>query len=188
MKKLLILLLLTANFSSFASRLLIVPECIEDSKGDYSLTMEKEGPWIYIRECDNVTMMMRVEHYKNGILDGHWIKWDGTGKAAQGNYVNGNRDGEWIYSNKKEVYKNGVLLKMTKYHGLDYEDKWFEENYKDDKKDGQKNIWNRYGQIMLAANFKDGKEDGKWTWYKNGQIEAEAIYKDGVCISGDCPD
>ena len=185
MKKLLILLLLTANFSSFALTILM-PKCIEDFKGDYSSTMEKEGPWIYIRECDNVTIMLQVEHYKNGILDGHWIEWDGTGKAAQGNYVNGNKDGEWIYSNKNEVYKNGVLLKMTKYYGLDYEDKWFERNYNNDNKDGKQTVWYDNGLLKLDANYKDGKKDGKWTWWdRYGEIESVQNWKDGVCI--DCP-
>ena len=36
------------------------------------------------------------------------------------------------------------------------------------------------GQI-LEANYKDGKEDGKWTyWYENGQKWEEGNYKDGI--------
>ena len=184
MKKLLLLLLLIANFSSFAiTPALVITKCVEDSKGDYSLTMEKEGAWIYTRECDNVTNILLVEHYKNGVLDGPWIAWDGTGKAAQGNYVNGNKDGEWIYSNKNEVYKNGVLLKMTKYYGLDYEHKWFERNYNNDNKDGKQSVWYDNGLLKLDANYKDGKKDGKWTyWNENGQITVQENYKDGELI------
>ena len=44
------------------------------------------------------------------------------------------------------------------------------------------------GQKSSEVNYKDDKRDGKLTWWKvNGQIEAEATFKDGVCISGDCP-
>ena len=33
---------------------------------------------------------------------------------------------------------------------------------------------------LVKRNFKDGKEDGKWTsFYKNGQIDTETNYKDG---------
>jgi len=43
------------------------------------------------------------------------------------------------------------------------------------------------GQKKSEGKFKDGKKDGKQTsWNENGQIEAEAIYKGGECISGDC--
>ena len=38
------------------------------------------------------------------------------------------------------------------------------------------------GQI-LEANYKDGKEDGKWTfWNENGQITVQENYKDGELI------
>ena len=38
------------------------------------------------------------------------------------------------------------------------------------------------GQIKSEKN-----KNGKWTWWdKNGQIKSEAIFKDGVCISGEC--
>jgi antitoxin component YwqK of YwqJK toxin-antitoxin module len=41
---------------------------------------------------------------------------------------------------------------------------------------------------MVLVNDKDGKSDGKQTyWHENGQIESEKYYKDGECISGDCP-
>ena len=40
---------------------------------------------------------------------------------------------------------------------------------------------------MAELNFKDDKKDGKWTmWSENGQIEKEANYKNGECISGNC--
>ena len=43
------------------------------------------------------------------------------------------------------------------------------------------------GQKSEERNYKDGKQDGKWTeWDENGQIKSEATYKDGECVSGDC--
>ena len=37
------------------------------------------------------------------------------------------------------------------------------------------------------TKYKETKPTSKYiTWYKNGQIMSEAIYKDGECISGDC--
>ena len=62
------------------------------------------------------------------------------------------------------------------------------------------------GQVKSKGEIKDGKYDGKWTywyengqkksegslkdnyttWYENGQIESEGNWQDGECISGDC--
>ena len=44
------------------------------------------------------------------------------------------------------------------------------------------------GQKMSEINYIDGNEDGKGTeWSEDGQIESESNWKDGECISGDCP-
>ena len=69
--------------------------------------------------------------------------------------------------------------------------KGLEKNYKDGKLDGKLTRWHvdigLDGQKKREENYKDGKLDGKLTWwYKNGQIELEKNYKNGVCISGDC--
>ena len=55
-----------------------------------------------------------------------------------------------------------------------------EKNYKDGKKDGKWTYFHENGQIRLEENWKDGKKDGKWTWYyENGKIEYERNYKGG---------
>ena len=82
-----------------------------------------------------------------------------------------------------------------------------EEHYKDGKLDGKSTLWYHNGQIEGEGNYKDGEEDGKWTeWYygnghkkqegnykdggKDGKWtiwhQKEVIFKDGMCISGDC--
>ncbi len=58
--------------------------------------------------------------------------------------------------------------------------KRLEGNYKDGKVDGKLTWWDENGQIEGEGNYKDGKEDGKFTsWDENGQINAELNYKDG---------
>ena len=53
--------------------------------------------------------------------------------------------------------------------------------------DGKWTLWRENGQIQIEANYKDGKKDGKYTyWWLNGQITV-SNWKDGECISGDCP-
>ena len=60
---------------------------------------------------------------------------------------------------------------------------------KDNKGYGKWTEWHENGQIKSEGKVKDDKEDGKWTeWDENGQINSVATYKDGECISGDCPE
>ncbi len=62
-----------------------------------------------------------------------------------------------------------------------------EGNFKDGKKDGKYTYWWLNGQITVS-NMKDNKRDGKSTkWDENGQIITDRNYKDGECVSGDCP-
>ena len=94
---------------------------------------------------------------------------------------NGQKKGE-------SVNKDGKLFKLTLFY-----------------KNGQKEIetvnifdngyWNEYfswhenGQKESEYSYnKENKKDGKWTyWNEDGEITSEVIYKDGVCLSGDCP-
>ena len=42
-----------------------------------------------------------------------------------------------------------------------------------------KESWSN-GQVQRLYQFKDGKQDGRYTlWYKNGQKQGESIWKDG---------
>ena len=62
-----------------------------------------------------------------------------------------------------------------------------EATFKDGKLDGKWTWWYENGQKKSEIYYKDGKYDGKVTlWYENGQIFLEATFKDGECISGDC--
>ena len=66
--------------------------------------------------------------------------------------------------------------------------KWKDENYKDGKLDGKATWWYENGQIEAEGYAKDDKPHGKVTqWDRNGKITSESTYKDGECISGDCP-
>ena len=58
-----------------------------------------------------------------------------------------------------------------------------EENFKDGKEDCKYTFYWENGEIRGEENYKDGKLDGKRTLYhKNGQKEWEETYKDGELI------
>jgi antitoxin component YwqK of YwqJK toxin-antitoxin module len=49
--------------------------------------------------------------------------------------------------------------------------------------------FNEKGHKESEMTYKDGKKDGKWTyWHENGQKELEVTLKDGEFISSKCWD
>ena len=61
---------------------------------------------------------------------------------------------------------------------------------RDKKLKRQNGLHTRYydnGQILSKVHYKDGKLDGKWTfWYENGQKQLEANYKPYEVLAEDC--
>jgi len=91
-----------------------------------------------------------------------------------------------------ETYENGNIKSITSHketrnriEKVKYEEyykngqKKEEGTYKDGKEDGLWTYWYKNGQKMYEGAYKDGKADGKWTrWYEDGQ-KMETTYKDG---------
>ena len=63
--------------------------------------------------------------------------------------------------------------------------KKYAETYKDGKKNGKETWWYENGQKWLEGNYKDDRLDGKQTdWHENSQKWSEINYKDGK-LDGD---
>ena len=59
-------------------------------------------------------------------------------------------------------------------------EKEFEGSYKDGKQDGKWTYWYENGQKESERTYKDGKQDGKWTfWNYKGEKRGEGTFKDG---------
>ena len=114
---------------------------------------------------------------KDGKQDGKWTFWYENGQiASEANYKDGKINGELT-----SWYENGEIIKtvciindLTLFDYLHYlpnESEPFTGN----------NLCNyENGQVKTKGEIKDGKLDGKWTyWYENGQIEREQYFKDG---------
>ena len=92
-----------------------------------------------------------------------------------------------------ESYENGNLKSITyhketktgtekvKYEVYHYTgQKAAEGTYKDGKEDGLWTYWYENGQKRWEGTVKDGKRDGLWTyWYENGKKSSEITYEDG---------
>ena len=61
--------------------------------------------------------------------------------------------------------------------------KMSEGTWKDGKEDGLWTWWHENGQKRSEVTYKDGERDGKYNyWHYNGQKENERTYKDGKQI------
>ena len=113
-----------------------------------------------------------LESYiKNGKTHGKVTAWHNNGQKAKVSHVkNDQEDGKII-----DWYENGQ--KMS------------ERTIKDGWEIGKVTAWYENGQKMSEGNTEEGKAYGKHTsWHENGQIKSVKFFRDGECLSGDCPD
>ena len=93
-----------------------------------------------------------------------------------------------------EFYDNGISPKVIRTYKVSKgkielfkKTEWYydgqkaeEGTYKDGKEDGLWTYWHENGQKHSEGNYKDGEKHGKWTrWNENGQKRYEGNYKDG---------
>jgi len=209
MKKLLVLLLLSTNLSTFA-----------DSHLDFTLSdfchrqpdvQERNGIFYFPNDEVGISALSICVYkntygqyesrgaLKNGIKEGRWTDWFKNGqKSFEADYTDGQFSGKWTgwFENGRIWFENNYKCKgkndcswkngkSTDWYENGY--KKFENNYKDGEYDGVSTSWHENGQKGSKINFKDGKLDGKWTnWDENGRVSSESNWKDGKCISGDC--
>ena len=96
-------------------------------------------------------------------------------------YKEGNiNDGNLGQIKSEELYMEGNVVDKSKYTYHENGEKKSDEHYKDGKKDGKWTYWYENGQIWSEEHYKDGKKDRKWTkWFTNGLIRSEGNYIDG---------
>ncbi len=78
-----------------------------------------------------------------------------------GRVKNGNIDGPWV-----EWYENGQ--------------KKIRSNYIDGNLDGYLTIWNENGHRDSKSYFFDGRLDSMWTYFRNGNVKKEEIFKNDI--------
>jgi antitoxin component YwqK of YwqJK toxin-antitoxin module len=106
-------------------------------------------------------------------------------KKSEGEFKNGRKRGQWTYWNEegRKVFAHvgpppdgGELL-------------WFpskgqpksDEGYMldDGRKVGHWTTWHKNGQKDAEGDYKNGKEEGLWTYWYDGQKSREATFKNG---------
>ncbi len=155
-----------------------------EAKGFYQ-NGEKSGKWIFYFRNGKVEQtgsyingklsgnwkwfynngeLRKEEFYIYGLADGESYEYSDSGKIiAKGNYVQGEKEGVWIYDIGDETETGKYVM------GL---------------KDG---IWRRYyksnGSIAFTGKFVQGSPDEKHTYYyPNGNVKEEQYYDTGQKI------
>jgi len=181
MKKILITLLITASFSTFADEIINLSgwKDFDFTLSDFCYVQpnvqERQGVLYFPNEEVGITdtsLCFFKDAYgqyeskgklKDGRKDGKWFHWKENGqKWLEVSWKNGKQDGLWI-----EWQENGQIKS--------------EENYKDGKSEGKWTWWYENGQKKLEENWTDGIPDGKWTsWFENGLQSGEGNFKNGT--------
>ena len=86
--------------------------------------------------------------YKNGNLDGKYVKYDDeTGEIKTfGEYRNGKKEGKWIEKGREFIYKNGLRLGKYEYNGII-------EDYREDGKIRVEKTYYASGEIKSIKIF-----------------------------------
>lgn len=173
----------------------------------------KEGKWtFYYLEGDRKLLQKEIE-YKNGVENGKFSEFYlYGGLKKEGQYINGNKEGEWKTYDKdgdiilKESYKNGQLHgefeRRIKSHSIRIfgqyingkrEGKWCKTdnwstiklNYKDGVKDGEYKEFDYNEKLCLEGTYSNGKKDGLWKNYETSEF---LLYKNDMLIDKNSKD
>ena len=125
--------------------------------GSYNKNGNPIGNWIWYYENGDT---LRFEQFRRGFEDGQLIEKTDTGSIIRkGEYIDGFREGEWIYEMNDHIEKGKYVY-------------------------GAKNgLWEHYhknGELIFKGSFIENRPEGKhkW-WYPNGKTKEEGKYEYG---------
>ena len=117
-----------------------------------------EGEWKYYHKASKV--LMTVENYKNGKLDGKRTVYYPNAKVAEEvTYKNGLKEG--IY---KKIGQNGIIQE--------------ESTYVKDQFNGEAVFYDSDGLVASKGKFLNGKKVGMWQFYLKGKLTKEVNMSD----------
>lgn len=118
----------------------------------------REGEWKYYHKASKV--LMTVENYKNGKLDGlRRVYYPNEKLAEEMMYKNGLREGAY-----KKMGQDGSLLE--------------ESNFKNDQYNGEAVFYDSDKAVASKGKFVNGKKAGIWQFYTKGKLVKELNMSD----------
>ena len=170
MKKLLLLLLLTTSFSTFALSLIPLEPCDGNPLLRQALIGEKEENWVkrhITLEDQSLSNTEKAEQIKvivERILEIDTYLSDlanNCKKSPEGSLINNVREGQWTwYDQYNRVIKQGNYVNGKK------ENSWTEW------------IFRGYAYDTIQMNYKNDMLDGKWTYWYSYEGPFKALYGD----------
>jgi len=152
-------------------------------QSDYDIPIyQKAGVWKYYYLNGQ---LKEKGLYSNGLKHANWKQWYENGeKKLEGNYKKNKKNGYWTFwyddGNKKAKgsFLNDELNgQWTRW----YEWVWkYSADYTRDNENPQNTLYID-GQISVIENWKEGLENGIWTWWNtNGYIDSTGSYNLGM--------
>ncbi len=147
-----------------------------------------------LKEVTNNGQLTRLEHYQEGALHGEYLRYSESGKLySKGLYINGKRDGDWIYSLD---YKQNELwdeLWIGTYDLGTKVGKWrmvtaqgYELGYGQYDAQGRPQGISYYfkenGLLKEVKRYQNGKQHGDTVHYLLGEPEYIKRYENGKYI------
>jgi TonB family protein len=130
---------------------------------------QKQGTWKY---WDEYGVLLNIENYNGGILDGDYMEFHSTGKVSvSGKYINGRKNGEWIsfhywgFVIESLNYSGGNLHGLQKYFFGPNEPK--EEAVYENGSLVSRKQWYMSGRLFKTEQFINGKRNGKCITYSD---------------------
>lgn len=148
-----------------------------------------------IGELKEITIsgqLLRLEHYQKGALEGHYERYDTTGRLlALGDYKSGKREGDWLF--RKRPYDDSSDIYQGRYHEGVKVGEWktVADNgqltsirYFDDqgRPQGDYYIYSRDGKLTGVRHYEKGRLDGMLVDYRDGKVYRRIIYDHGKAI------
>jgi antitoxin component YwqK of YwqJK toxin-antitoxin module len=117
-----------------------------------------DGEWKFYHKAS--TVLMTVENYKNGKLEGLRTVYYPNAKVAEEiRYINGLKEG--VY---KKIGQNGTLLEQSTFKNNEY--------------NGDAVFYDADGAVASKGKFLNGKKAGMWQFYTKGKLTKEVNMSD----------
>ena len=131
------------------------------AEGVYTSQSTKDSVWVYYRQSGE---KIQVESYEKGLSQGVWNLYYLNGNCSETHtYTQGKKEGPWV-----QYFENGQL-------------KW-RGNYLNDTLNGPVESFDWEGKILFKGEYKNGLPSGTWTFFENGKVVRQEVYRSGKRI------
>ena len=157
--------------------------------GHFNNNGEHHGEWTWYHSNGQIHM---VQNYEKGLQDGDFKEFaeDGKTMVSEGQYIEGERHGNWIVNTGIERsegrYRNGERHGKWKTHCLQEGKITFEGSFVDGIPNGKHVYYQANGKILEEGYYTMGQLNGIWKKYdEKGQLYVTVTYRNNDEIKYD---